>query len=81
MIGMLIRIDHVDRFVATLEPSSPFRFAFLAARNQKLNGSNDVYSVLYDAYLEAGAGDLGNLPPPSRVPRIRTLPPTKISYR
>ena len=69
------------RFVATLEPSSPFRFAFLAARNQKLNGSNDVYSVLYDAYLEAGAGDLGNLPPPSRVPRIRTLPPTKISYR
>ena len=42
-------------FLAELEPSSPFRFDFLRARNQKLAGRQSLYAVLFDAFLEAGA--------------------------
>jgi hypothetical protein len=44
-------------FLASLEPSSPFRFDFLRARNRKLTGRQALYAVLFDAFLEAGPGE------------------------
>jgi hypothetical protein len=53
-------------FLAELEPSSPFRFDFLRARNEKLTGRQALYSILFDAFLEAGPGEQNSLPRPSQ---------------
>jgi hypothetical protein len=51
-------------FLAELEPCSPFRFAFLRARNKRLSGRGGLYKVLFDAFLEAGDADNSALPQP-----------------
>jgi hypothetical protein len=51
-------------FLAELEASSPFRFDFLRARSKKLVGRQGLYDVLFDAFLEAGDGELDGLPMP-----------------
>jgi hypothetical protein len=51
-------------FLSELEPSSPFRFDFLRARNEKLAGRQALYAVLFDAFLEAGPGGQSELPLP-----------------
>jgi hypothetical protein len=51
-------------FLAELEPSSPFRFDFLRARNEKLTGRQALYATLFDAFIEAGADDRSDLPMP-----------------
>jgi hypothetical protein len=50
--------------LAELEGSSPFRFDFLRARSRKLMGRQGLYAVLFDAFLEAGEGDIDGLPLP-----------------
>jgi hypothetical protein len=49
-------------FLAELEPSSPFRFDFLRARNERLAGRQSLYAILFDAFLEAGPGGQSELP-------------------
>jgi hypothetical protein len=39
-----------------LESYSGFRFDFLRARNQKLDGGESLFPRIFDAFLEAGAG-------------------------
>jgi hypothetical protein len=51
-------------FLADLEPSSPFRFDFLRARNERLAGRQALYAVLFDAFLEAGPGERSGVPLP-----------------
>jgi hypothetical protein len=53
-------------FLAELEPSSLFRFDFLRARNRKLAGRQAIYSILFDAFLEAGPGGQSGLPLPGK---------------
>jgi hypothetical protein len=55
-------------FLVELERSSPFRFDFLRARNQRLAGRQGLYAVLFDAFLEVGEGDQVSLPwPENRI--------------
>jgi len=49
-------------FLAGLEPSSPFRFDFLRARNRRLTGRQALYAVLFDAFLESGPGERSEFP-------------------
>jgi hypothetical protein len=51
-------------FLAELESSSPFRFDFLRARNEKLAGRQALYATLFDAFMEAGSDDRSDLPMP-----------------
>lgn len=51
-------------FLAALEPCSSFRFGFLRERNQSLTGREALYDLLFDAFVEAGSGESGKLPPP-----------------
>ena len=53
-------------FLAELEPFSPFRFDFLRERNEKMAGRQALYSILFDAFLEAGPGELTGLPLPDQ---------------
>lgn len=46
-------------FLAEAERSSPFRFAFLRARRQRLTGREGLYAMLFDAFLE---GDRDSVP-------------------
>ena len=39
-------------FLAEAERSSPFRFAFLRARRQRLTGREGLYAMLFDTFLE-----------------------------
>ena len=43
-------------FLAELEPCSGFRFDFLRARNQKLDGPESLFPRIFEAFLEAGDG-------------------------
>jgi hypothetical protein len=64
-------------FLAALEPSSPFRFGFLRARNEMLAGRQALYAVLFDAFLEAGPGGQSELPLPGQslpMPMLLPLP-------
>jgi hypothetical protein len=50
------------RFLAELEGCSSFRFSFLRARDQKLDGREALFPRIFEAFLEAGeveAGDCG----------------------
>lgn len=49
-------------FLKELEPSSPFRFDFQRARRERLTGRKGLFAVLFDAFLEAGEGDMNGLP-------------------
>ena len=44
-------------FVAEAERSSPFRFEFLRARRKRMASREGLYSVLFDAFLEAPDDD------------------------
>jgi hypothetical protein len=50
--------------LAELEESSPFRFDFLRSRQKRLMGRRGLYGVLFEAFLEAGDGELDGLPVP-----------------
>jgi hypothetical protein len=52
-------------YLAELEPSSPFRFDFLRARQKRFAGRQGLYAVLFDAFLEANEGDNDGLPLPA----------------
>ena len=54
-------------FLANLEPSSSFRFNFLGERSQQLAAREAFYSVLFEAFLEGGAGERSRLPMPQTV--------------
>ena len=43
-------------FLAELETCSGFRFDFLRARNQKLDGPESLFPRIFEAFLEAGDG-------------------------
>ena len=62
-------------FLAELEPSSPFRFDFLRARNERLTGRQTLYDPLFDAFMEAGADDRSELPMPSESFYVADAPP------
>jgi hypothetical protein len=51
-------------FLAELEASSPFRFDFLRKRQRRFMGRRGLYAVLFDAFLEAGEGEMEGLPWP-----------------
>ena len=51
-------------FLADLEPSSSFRFQFLSERSEQLAGREAFYDVLFDAFVEGGAGNGSRLPMP-----------------
>ena len=63
-------------FLAELEPSSPFRFDFLRARNEKLTGRQALYAKLFDAFMEAGEDDRSVLPMPRKSFTEADAPPT-----
>jgi hypothetical protein len=44
-------------FVEEAERCSPFRFEFLRARQERLAGQKGLYTLLFDAFLEAGKAD------------------------
>ena len=50
-------------FLAELEPSSPFRFAFQRERHKRLAGRSGLYKVLFESFLASEAG-LPDLPSP-----------------
>jgi hypothetical protein len=54
-------------FLADLEPSSSFRFKFLGERGEHLAGREAFYNVLFEAFLEGGAGERSRLPMPRTV--------------
>jgi hypothetical protein len=54
-------------FLADLEPSSSFRFKFLGERGEQLAGREAFYNVLFEAFLEGGAGERSRLPMPRTV--------------
>jgi hypothetical protein len=47
-----------------VELCSPFRFAFLRARRQRVASREGLYAVLFDAFLEARESDNDELPLP-----------------
>ena len=44
-------------FLSEAERCSPFRFAFLRARNERLTSRQGLYAMLFDAFLEAREGE------------------------
>jgi hypothetical protein len=54
-------------FLADLEPSSSFRFKFLGERSEQLAEREAFYDVLFEAFLEGGAGERSRLPMPRTV--------------
>ena len=56
-------------FLAQVEARSPFRFAFLRSRQQKLTSRKGLYTVLFDAFLEAPESN------PRALPHAELRPP------
>jgi hypothetical protein len=56
-------------FLARMEPSSPFRFAFLRKRKQKLAGDRGLFQRIFDVLLNSETGDssllIATLPTPT----------------
>jgi hypothetical protein len=50
------------QFAAEMERRSPFRFAFLRARQKRLEGRQGLYSNLFDAFLEPGQDAVDKIP-------------------
>jgi hypothetical protein len=72
------------RLLAELEASSPFRLDFLSARGKRYAGKQGLYSVLFDAFLEAGDKGDGGLPMPqgsleSRVVEVSDSAPAPMA--
>jgi hypothetical protein len=61
-------------FIEQAERWSPFRFAFLRARNQRLKSRQGLYATLFEAFLESRESGDGKLPPPAADP-WRSRPP------
>ena len=55
-------------FIEQAESWSPFRFAFLRARNQRLKSRQGLYATLFEAFLESRESGYGKLPPPAADP-------------
>ena len=51
-------------FVAEMERSSPFRFAFLRARRKRMASREGLYARLFEAFLEAPEDEEDGLPAP-----------------
>jgi hypothetical protein len=51
-------------FIEQAEHWSPFRFAFLRARNERLTSRQGLYATLFEAFLESPESDYGELPLP-----------------
>jgi hypothetical protein len=51
-------------FLNEAERYSPFRFAFLRGRRERLASTEGLYAILFDAFLEAREGDDDELPLP-----------------
>ncbi len=51
-------------FVEQAERWSPFRFAFLRARNERLTSRQGLYATLFEAFLESRESDYSELPLP-----------------
>jgi hypothetical protein len=51
-------------FIEQAERWSPFRFAFLRARNERLTSRQGLYATLFEAFLESRESDYAELPPP-----------------
>ena len=63
-------------FLAEAERSSPFRFAFLRARRDRLTSRRGLYKTLFDAFLEAPDDTSDGLPTPeSFTPDLAALVP------
>jgi hypothetical protein len=52
------------RFLADLERSSQFGFNFQRARQKKLMGREDLYAIIFNAFIEACEADRAGLPLP-----------------
>lgn len=63
-------------FLAEAEQSSPFRFAFLRARRERLSGRQGLYTRLFEAFLAAEnpVGGALALPQDQSTPLARSLP-------
>jgi hypothetical protein len=62
-------------FRVQAERRSPFRFAFLRARNERLASRQGLYATLFEAFLESPESDDGRLP----VPEVRESAALKLS--
>jgi hypothetical protein len=51
-------------FIDQAEGWSPFRFAFLRERNERLTSRQGLYATLFEAFLESRESDYGELPLP-----------------
>jgi hypothetical protein len=51
-------------FLEQAERWSPFRFAFLRARNERLTSRKGLYATLFEAFIEPRESDYGELPLP-----------------
>jgi hypothetical protein len=51
-------------FLEQAECWSPFRFAFLRARKERLTSQQGLYATLFEAFLESRESDYGELPLP-----------------
>lgn len=51
-------------FIEQAERWSPFRFAFLRARNERLTSRQGLYATLFEAFLESRESGYGELPLP-----------------
>jgi len=49
-------------FLEEAEGWSPFRFGFLRKRRERLAGRQGLYAVLFDVFLEAGEGEIAEVP-------------------
>ena len=52
-------------FVAQMERTSPFRFAFLRARRKRLTSRQGLFATLFDAFLEAPEDEIDEIPLPA----------------
>ena len=59
-------------FIEQAESWSPFRFAFLRARNQRLTSRQGLYATLFEAFLESRESGYGELPLPAAAPACPT---------
>lgn len=57
-------------FLARMEPSSPFRFKFLAKRKQKLAGDRGLFQRIFDILLNSEDNDLSSRPDPLPIPTL-----------
>jgi len=57
-------------FLARMEPSSPFRFKFLARRKQKLTGDRGLFERIFNILLSSETGGISPLPATLPAPAL-----------